>query len=95
MIARFFRSDAMIERLGPTGDVLLHAQEFQLTYNALRSSPDGERIATYDGFNDWWIFDGTAYSDVVLSADPPASDKPALKALREIDDIVAQVLGRD
>lgn len=66
MKARFFRSDAMSERLGETPEVVVEAEWFQLTYDGLRAAPDGHNIAYYVGFEDEWRHDGVAYSDVVL-----------------------------
>lgn len=67
MKARFFRSDAMAERLGETPEVVIEAEWFQLTYTELRAAPDGEQIAHYDEVSDvWWLRGGEAFSDVVL-----------------------------
>ena len=70
MIARFFRSDAMIERLGEAEDKVVEAEWFQLTYGTLRSAPDGDDVAFYTERPDVWFTadGGVAYSDVVISA---------------------------
>lgn len=76
MIARFFRSDAMSERLGEIEDKVISfpGEFFQLTYNELRDF-DGNTIASFDHHADVWrinhLFDEeeTAFSDVVLAGD--------------------------
>jgi hypothetical protein len=66
MVARFFRSDAMSERLGETEDVLVESREFfQLTYNHLRDM-EGEIIAEYDSDAEEWRRNGVPFSDVVI-----------------------------
>ena len=65
MRARFFRSDAMSERLGEVDDLVIEAEWFQLTYNALRT-PDADPIADFDSFTDAWYANHVAYSDVVI-----------------------------
>ena len=66
MKARFFRSDAMSERLGETPEVIVEAEWFQLTYDGLRVAPDGNHIAHYFAFEDVWRHNAVEYSDVVL-----------------------------
>jgi hypothetical protein len=74
MIVRFFRSDAMSERLGEVDDhVIEFPREFvQLTYNGLRDF-DGETIAYFDhGIDAWFAGEPgreVAYSDVVIAGD--------------------------
>jgi len=76
MIARFFRSDAMSERLGEVEDVLVESKEFfQLTYHALRDM-EGEEVAWFDHMRDTWKLSGSyigspnlsyiEFSDVVI-----------------------------
>jgi hypothetical protein len=67
MIARFIRSDAMAEQAGPAPDREIEAEWFQLTYNTLRVSPDGDDIADFDADADVWrTLDGRCYSDIVF-----------------------------
>lgn len=80
MIVRFFRSDAMSERLGEVDDyVIEYPNEFaQLTYNELRDF-DGMQIAHFDSHDDVWqakvynadrtAFEWRAYSDIVIAGD--------------------------
>lgn len=77
MIVRFFRSDAMSERLGEIEDhVVEFSNEFvQLTYNSLRDF-DGNPIAHFDHARDvWWVYttkngsEKNAYSDIVIAGD--------------------------
>ena len=77
MKARFFRSDAMSERLGETPEVIVEAEWFQLTYEGLRTVPDGEHVARYNPFNDAWFRDGVGYSDVVLFGEQNDDDDVA------------------
>lgn len=69
MQARFFRSDAMAERLGEVDDFVFDngTDSFQLTYNQLRDM-DGDFIATFDHIRDVWVCEknGVEYSDVVI-----------------------------
>lgn len=76
MIARFFRSDAMVERLGEREDVVLEHEGFQLTYNELRSLPNGDSLAYYEsGVQEWVVIgqlrsaadDNASFSDVVIA----------------------------
>lgn len=70
MKARLFTSDAMVEKTGIEREIILEAEWFQLTYNLLRSAPDGEPLATYDPEADAWFLynsnEGTAFSDIVI-----------------------------
>lgn len=68
MKARFFRSDAMVERLGEAEDVIVEAEWFQLTYGTLRSAPDGDDVAFFAERPDVWFtaLGGIAFSDVVI-----------------------------
>lgn len=69
--ARLFTSDAMAERTGVDREIILEAEWFQLTYNVLRSAPDGETLAGYDAALDAWHLigsneDKTLFSDIVI-----------------------------
>lgn len=37
----------------------------QLTYNGLRSAPDGDHIAHFDE-DGWWHYDNMKFSDVII-----------------------------
>lgn len=66
MLARFFRSDAMVELKGEIADVVFESQFFQLTYRHLRDM-DGEEIAFMNRDEGWVISStGQEFSDVVL-----------------------------
>lgn len=68
MIARFFRSDAMSEKLGELDELSIESAEFfQLTYDDLRDM-EGETIARFDHEIDAWLClkNGALYSDVVI-----------------------------
>jgi hypothetical protein len=74
MLARFFRSDAMAEKLGEIDDHFVESPEFfQLTYDALRDM-EGATIAVYDAKSDSWVAGGERFSDcVIYNADPHAA----------------------
>lgn len=75
MKARLFTSDAMVEKTGIEKETILESEWFQITYNLLRSAPDGDPVARYDPHRDAWYLssaDGTAYSDVIFD---PASEE--------------------
>ena len=69
MIARFFRSDAMSLRGGEVPERTIEAEWFQLTYDVLRTAPDGELVASFDSQLDVWVTldEGTSYSDIVIA----------------------------
>ena len=80
MVARFFRSDAMVERLGEAGDALVDegSDSYQITYNMLRDM-EGEVIGTFDDDRDTWLChkNGVEYSDVVIyTADEGEGERP-------------------
>jgi len=68
--ARLFRSDAMVERDGIEREIVLESEWFQLTYNTLRSAPDGDSLAHFDTTRDAWYLtddeDGHSFSDIVI-----------------------------
>ena len=74
MKARFFRSDAMVERLGEHDEVIIEAEWFQITYDDLRVAPDGDEVARYDAVGDSWVLNRApaapeSFSDVVIFND--------------------------
>lgn len=68
MKARFFASDALEEEIGPVEEQVIEAESFQLTYDLIRTVPDGETIAYYSQLGGVWMMkaDHQMFSDVVF-----------------------------